>query len=109
VRRLKEKALIIMRGSSASSAGVTPDVVERRERLILAAMLPSQCPPNQIHLEQVGTTWKVVQRNQPIEDFGTFAEAMARAGDIVRGLIGDGHKDTLAVIVTPPASPWMRE
>lgn len=80
------------------------------ERFILPHMiLPHECPPNEIHVEQVGVTWKVVQRDRPIEDFEKFAAAITHAAERVRTLIGDGHQQTLAIIVKPPASPWMRE
>ena len=72
-------------------------------------MLPHECPPNQIYLEQLGTTWKVIQRDQPTEDFETFRDAIGHAAERVRNLIKDGPRETLAIVITPPASPWMRE
>lgn len=72
-------------------------------------MLPHECPPHQIHLEQVGVTWKVVQRDRPIEDFEKFRDAISHAAERVRTLIAEGYPETLAIIVRPPASPWMRE
>jgi hypothetical protein len=79
------------------------------QSILARMMLPHECPPNQIFLEQVATTWKVVRRNESIEDFDTFREAIAFAAEQVKSLIRDGHREIVAIVVQPPASPWMRE
>jgi hypothetical protein len=72
-------------------------------------MLPHECPAKQIQVYQLANSWKVVQRDRPIKDHDKLSAALTYAVEQVKTAIKEGEQQPLTIVVTPPASPWMRE
>ena len=66
-------------------------------------MDPADCPTGQICVEQQAESWRVMERNRPVEDFDRLDAAVTRALELFR----ERRQERKQIVVLPPVSPWM--
>jgi hypothetical protein len=65
---------------------------------------PSDVPEGLIIVESIGDKWVVVSEDQPVERFGTRAEAIARADQIVTA-----RPMQVTIIIKPAPGPFQNK